>query len=85
MEKREPLFITVSKRTIRHEGDQRSRDFPGHGYGAHSEEVDVVTEYFSEETLREDLLEKELAFYRIYKVTPVKVSKSVTVSIDIKS
>lgn len=76
------MFLVVSKRTIHHEGDQRSRDFPGHGYGAYSEEVDVVKEYFDEESLRLDLLEKELKFYRVYKVTPVKVTRNVSIDIN---
>lgn len=77
------MFLVLSKRSIHHDGDQRSRDFPGHGYGAYSEEVDVVTELFDAEGLRVHLLGKELSFHRVYKVTPVKVSK--TISIDIKS
>jgi hypothetical protein len=82
MIKKEPQFIVLSKRTIHHEGDQRSRDFPGHGYGTYSEEIDVVTELFDEEGLREYLLGEELSLYRVYKVTPVKVSKIVSIDIN---
>lgn len=32
-------IIIFDKQTIYHEGDQRSKDFPGHGYPAHTETV----------------------------------------------
>lgn len=34
------MYLIVTKRTIHHEGDQRSRYFPGQGYPAYSETVE---------------------------------------------
>lgn len=39
------IWIIVTSDTIWHEGDQRSRDYPGHGYPAYSEEVDRIQKF----------------------------------------
>lgn len=80
--KQVPLFIVITKRTIHHEGDQRSRDYPGHGYGAYSEEVDSIAEYYDEESLKVDMLSRDLNFVRVYKVTPVTFTKNVSIAIN---
>lgn len=36
------MYLIVTKRTIHHEGDERSRTHPEHGYPAWSEEVESV-------------------------------------------
>ena len=79
--KKVPLFIVLSKRTIHPEGDQRSRDCPGHGYPAYSEEVSVVTEYFDEESLKAALLPMKLNSVQVFKVTPVTFTKNVSIAI----
>ena len=68
------------QRSIYHEGDQRSRDNPGHGYGAYTEEI-RETEYLlfaSEADLRQWLLLQESSSDKVYVVirgTRVKVEK----------
>lgn len=34
----EPLYAALSSRSIHHEGDERSRTNPGHGYPAYTED-----------------------------------------------
>lgn len=37
---------------IHHEGDERSRTHPGHGYSAHTEEVKTFKEFNTEDELK---------------------------------
>lgn len=39
------MYLAITKRTIHHAGDERSRTHPGHGYPAYDEEVDVVHKF----------------------------------------
>lgn len=38
-------YLIIQDKTIHHEGDDRSRNYPGHGYPAWSETVQMVTYY----------------------------------------
>lgn len=44
----QPTYIIIQDKTIHHEGDERSRTYPGHGYPAWSETVQTVR-YFKDE------------------------------------
>jgi len=50
------MWIIVTTKSIHHDGDQRSRDFPGHGYPAYSEEVQEVKTYDDEAKLKDAIL-----------------------------
>ena len=41
-------FAVIITKTIYHEGDERSRTNPGHGYPAYSENYDTLVEFKSE-------------------------------------
>lgn len=41
-------FAVIQERNIRHEGDERSRTNPGHGYPAHTETFQEFTEFRTE-------------------------------------
>lgn len=73
-------YIMLVDDVINHQGDQRSRDFPGHGYPAYQESVTRVEKYSSDEELKEAIL-KENRKYVIYAVTPVTINISTAVSI----
>lgn len=45
------FFIVIEKSTVYHEGDERSRTHPGHGYPAYSEEVDRIRRFTDEASL----------------------------------
>jgi hypothetical protein len=39
------MYIIIEDTSIHHEGDQRSRDFPGHGYPAYTETLKTAKLY----------------------------------------
>lgn len=78
------LYGIVTTNHIYHEGDERSRTNPGHGYPAHTESVESLTYVTGADALKEAIerMDKRGEAYKIYKLTPVTVTK--TVSFDIK-
>jgi hypothetical protein len=46
------LIIVISSSIIHHDGDERSRTNPGHGYSAYDEIVPVVNAFANEEDLK---------------------------------
>lgn len=73
------MYLIVTKRTIHHEGDQRSRDFPGHGYPAYSETLESVKIIKDKETLNNsirDLLKYKTEF-AVYSATKLNVKVGV--------
>lgn len=76
------MYIAITKGTVHHEGDQRSRDYPGHGYPAYTETVEEVTRFKSEDELREWVLSTgKYKRYEIFQCTPVTVTTNISVSI----
>lgn len=81
------MFLIITTKNINHEGDQRSRDFPGHGYPAWSEEVSVVEKFFPDEVekfkKRIAALESDrFAKYTAYKAEKVIVTTTTEINID---
>ena len=58
------------------EGDQRSRDYPGHGYPASTEQFVQYIAFKSEDAVKE-YIRAAKTDYRVLKITPVIVSTSV--------
>lgn len=46
-----PHFALIKIRSVYHEGDERSRTCPGHGYPAHTEEFNEYVPYATEAEL----------------------------------
>jgi hypothetical protein len=77
-------YIIIKNESIYHEGDQRSRDFPGHGYPAYTETVSAAKVY--------DDSDKFLAAvkyhtnckhnFEAYEATQLSVKTETTVSIS---
>jgi hypothetical protein len=82
MTKGDVKYVVVSKRSIHHQGDERSKLFPGHGYGEHIEIVDIVTEYFSNQELLDALAKVDLNFVQVYEVNRLNPKKTVTIDIN---
>lgn len=76
-------FIAIEDHTVYHEGDQRSRDHPGHGYPAYSETVDHVTYFTSDAQVIEWAEERykrgNRDKYKLFKCEPVEVHIKPTV------
>jgi hypothetical protein len=72
--------------SIHHEGDERSRTNPGHGYPAHTEYTVQVTERFYEEEPFKQMLKHELQTngspetVRGFKIIPYKSQTVIEVS-----
>ena len=69
-------YLIIKDKTIHHEGDERSRNYPGHGYPAWSETVQEVSEFGSEEAMQahvETLVGRGVKF-RLFEVNEMRVS-----------
>lgn len=82
-----PHYAIITRRTIRHEGDERSRTHPGHGY-AYNEEVVEYTAYPDRLSWEDEIRHLEA---RVFKpkyvamyVTPATVATSVNVDVAVK-
>lgn len=76
------LYIAITKNSVYHEGDQRSRDCPGHGYPAYTESVDKITRFKTEDELRAWILRQDrYAKYEIFSCNPVTIATHVSISI----
>ena len=74
-------LIVRNTKSIFHEGDERSRNFPGHGYPAYTETLDVL-EYHAFDTADELVSYLESWKPREYKValvTPLSIKTTLDV------
>jgi hypothetical protein len=80
------MYLIVYKRTINHEGDETSRNWPGHGYPAYTEEVDVVMEIMTEAEFVNQckLFAERDVHFRAYEVTKLNVTFSKTIDVQWK-
>ncbi len=74
------IFAVVLEKTTYHEGDQRSRDYPGHGYPAHSTTHKELVEFKSEQDFKAWIISHTDGYYsyKAYKLTPLNVVKEVS-------
>lgn len=81
-------YAVFIKTTEHVPGDQRSIDYPGHGYGAHTVERTEVKEFPHWDDFVEWIHDQESstaynkASYRAFKCTPVRISTKVEIQID---
>ena len=70
---------------VHHEGDQRSRDFPGHGYGAYTEDVISYQAYTdkNEWIMKiEWMVSKGKTNYVAFEVEPAVIEVKTTVQVS---
>lgn len=60
----ENKYAVIYKDTIYHEGDERSRTHPGHGYPAYTETIDKIQIFKSQEELEDWILRNNTGFSR---------------------
>ena len=77
------MYLIVTTRQVHHAGDERSRQHPGHGYPAWTEDVQKVEEFEK----YDDFL-KQVAYYlerdqkvKLYNAEPMKATKRIEVDI----
>lgn len=80
-------YAVIIERRIQHEGDERSRTHPGHGYPAHTETVKEFKEFknetdFREWVEREDSRGYEKQSYRAVAFKPIEIRKIVNFNIQ---
>lgn len=80
------MWMIVKAKTIYHEGDERSRTHPGHGYPSYTEEVSEVTTFTDYkkfvDTVEELTVARTKVKFSAYSVTPVNVSMKVVVTLS---
>jgi hypothetical protein len=78
------FYAAFVEETIQHEGDQRSRDCPGHGYPAYSETYTSVVKFKDEEALKCWVLANDSGYsrknYTLFSCTPITAKKTITFS-----
>lgn len=79
-------FVFFEKQTVHHEGDERSRTNPGHGYPAYTEEFTTPVFAKDEEDLKQKLENYTRFGYNrkmpeVFRLTPVEVSSEIVVKI----
>ncbi len=77
-------FAVIIRRTEYHEGDERSRTHPGHGYPAHTTEFQEFKAFKDENEFRKwvEFQEKRGSgkeSYQAIKYVPLLISTSVTI------
>ena len=80
----EPHWAIVTYSSVHHEGDERSRTNPGHGYPAYSEEIVKYQSFTDEDEWKEcirDYTVRKIEFSAM-KVIPAKVKTEVLVDVD---
>jgi hypothetical protein len=60
----EAKYAVIYKDTISHEGDQRSRDFPGHGYPAWTETIEKIQTFPTRDKLVDWIEENSTGYNR---------------------
>jgi len=79
-------YAVIKDRSIHHEGDERSRTHPGHGYPAYTETVHEIQEFKTKEEWLAWIEREEKRDYGKEKYTAIKyqlVNVSTKVIVDI--
>ena len=81
----EPQFLILLDRTIHHEGDERSRTHPGHGYPAYDETVTSVEEIADKPALiawlKTNAKRSNPKHVRVYECKPVSFSTEIQIEV----
>lgn len=81
------VYAVIIERSIHHEGDERSRTHPGHGYPAYTETVHDFKEFKNEAEFRAWIEREESSKYRSTRYRPIAfkpVEIKKNISFDIK-
>lgn len=68
--------------SIYHEGDERSRTHPGHGYPAHTENVETFKSFENEDLLKDWIRRNKDKTYKVIKYEEVKVTLRLDVDLS---
>lgn len=68
--------------SIHHEGDERSRTHPGHGYSAYTEQVKKITTFETEEQLKAWIVKHSKENYTPIKYEELKADITLNVKLS---
>jgi hypothetical protein len=68
--------------SIHHEGDERSRTHPGHGYPAYTENVETFKSFETEDLLKNWIRTNKDKTYKVIKYEEVKVTLRLDVDLS---
>lgn len=76
-------YAAIGYDTIHHEGDERSRQSPGHGYPAYSESVTTLKEFKTEEEMLEHYRSNMYSYkkFRYIKFDDVELVTDISVRV----
>ena len=80
-------FAVIFDKEVHHQGDERSRTHPGHGYPAYTENIPSIQEFLSQEDLlawvkHEESLTYGKKTYRIIRCSPVTITTTIQVQLS---
>ncbi len=78
------LVILQKDLSIHHEGDERSRQYPGHGYPAYTENITnfEILEFSEVEELKVWISENKSANFCVKHCKPVTFSRKTVINLD---
>jgi hypothetical protein len=78
---RKPHWALINNVTVYHEGDERSRTNPGHGYPAHATTHSEYIPFATEAALLDAINRNCYNSFRIIKAEPLEIEVKTTVKI----
>ncbi len=77
----EKKLAVIYEEYIHHEGDERSRTHPGHGYPAYTETVRTFKEFNNEDDLKKWIKRNENKSFQVIKYEELKVTTEIKIDI----
>ena len=74
-----PHWALITSVSVHHEGDERSRTNPGHGYPAHSTQHSEYIPFATEAELLDAINRIRYSNYQIIKAEPLEIQVKTTI------
>lgn len=75
-------YGVIYKIAIEHEGDERSRTHPGHGYPAYTEYVETFQSFDTEDLLKEWITNNKNKSYKVIRYEELNVKLKLEVELS---
>jgi hypothetical protein len=84
---KEPHFAILEFSSVYHEGDERSRTHPGHGYPAYTENVCHYIVFSDEKEWKEEIVRRKGLVFGNHnfvglRVTPAEIKTTYTINVE---
>ena len=74
-------YGVIRTKTITHEGDERSRTHPGHGYPAYSENVRYLEEFDGQDALKKFLKTHHSEKFRVIEFQDIPYESDIVINL----